>query len=146
MKKLIITLGLLLGLNATMLAADTCSNDESILPQQARTLISDNFQSKISVIEVEKKKGNINEYEVVLSDGTEIIFDENGNMESIETPRAESVPSVFIPQKISDYIAKNYSSARVVGIDKESYGYEVDLSNGIGLQFNVQGDFIRFDM
>ena len=146
MKKLIITLGLLLGLNATMLAADTCSNDESILPQQARTLISDNFQSKISVIEVEKKKGNINEYEVVLSDGTEIIFDENGNMESIETPRAESVPSVFIPQKISDYIAKNYSSARVVGIDKESYGYEIDLSNGIGLQFNVQGDFIRFDM
>lgn len=146
MKKLIITLGLLLGLNATMLAADTCSNDESILPQQAKTLISDNFQSKISVIEVEKKKGNINEYEVVLSDGTEIIFDKNGNMESIETPRAESVPSVFIPQKISDYIAKNYSSARVVGIDKESYGYEVDLSNGIGLQFNVQGDFIRFDM
>ncbi|MDE7160186.1 MAG: PepSY-like domain-containing protein [Muribaculaceae bacterium] len=39
----------------------------------------------------------------------------------------------------------NHKGASIVGIEKERYGYEVELSNGIEMRFDKQGRFVRYD-
>lgn len=145
MKKFLLMLGLLVGITAAASAKDTYAHDASVLPEAARTTIANNFKSKVSIVKIDKDFGRISEYEVTLTDGTEISFDSNGNWENVETNNAKAVPAGFIPKAISDYVAKNQPSTRIVGIDKERNGYEVELSNGVDIKFNKDGQFIRYD-
>ena len=145
MKKILLMLGLILGISAVASAKDTYAHDDSVLPQAARTTIANNFKAKVSVVKIDKDFGRISEYEVILTDGTEISFDLNGNWENVETNKSKAVPSGFIPKAISDYVAKNQPGTRIVGIDKERNGYEIELSNGVDIKFNKDGQFIKYD-
>ena len=145
MKKILLMLGLVLGITAAASARDTYAHDDSVLPEAARTTIANNFKSKVSVVKIDKDFGRVSEYEVILTDGTEISFDRNGNWENVETNKSKSVPSGFIPKTISDYVSKNQPGTRIVGIEKERSGYEVELSNGVDIKFNKDGKFVRYD-
>ena len=126
-------------------ARDNYSHDPSVLPEAARTVVKNNFKSDISVIKIDKDFGRISDYEVILTDGTEIKFDRQGNWEDVECANNKSVPSGFIPQGVTNYVNKNQPGTHVVGIEKSHGGYEVQLSNGTELKFNKQGEFQRYD-
>lgn len=55
------------------------------------------------------------------------------------------VPAKLIPANIANYVNKNFKGATIVKIDKEHYGYEVELSNGLDLKFNCNGSFMMID-
>lgn len=145
MKKFLLMLGLLIGITTAASAKDTYAHDASVLPEAARTTIANNFKSKVSVVKIDRDFGRISEYEVTLMDGTEISFDRNGNWDNVETNNAKAVPAGFIPKAISDYVAKNQPNTRIVGIDKERNGYDIELSNGVDIKFNKDGQFVRYD-
>ncbi len=145
MKKLLVLMMLAVGVVFGASAKDTYSHDPSVLPEAARTVVKNNFKSDISVIKIDKDFGRISDYEVILTDGTEIKFDRNGNWEDVECANSKSVPAGFIPQGVADYVKKNQSGTHIVGIEKDHGGYEVQLSNGVELKFNKQGEFQRYD-
>lgn len=120
-------------------------HDGSVLPQAAQAVIKKNFKSKVSVVKIDKTLGKITEYEVVLTDGSEITFDAKGNWKEVETAKNKNVPSGFIPKAISDYVSKNHKGQKIVGIEIKHDGYEIDLSNGIDIRFNKAGDFVKYD-
>ena len=126
-------------------AKDEYAHDGSVLPAAAQSSIKKNFKSSVSVVKIDKDFGRISEYEVTLTDGSEITFDRNGNWKEVETNIGKQVPAAYIPAGVRDYVAKNQKGAHVVGIEKERNGYEVNLSNGIDIKFDRQGKFIRFD-
>lgn len=130
---------------SALVARDTYSHDASVLPEAARTTISENFNAQISVVKIDKDFGRVSEYEVILTDGTEISFDRDGIWDNIEVSASKSVPSVFVPTAIAEYVKTNYPELSIVGIDKERGGYEIELSNGIDMKFNKQGKFLRYD-
>ena len=39
----------------------------------------------------------------------------------------------------------NHPGEIIVSIDKEHYGYDIELSNSLDLKFNKQGQFISYD-
>lgn len=145
MKKLFLAFAMILGVMAVASARDTYAHDDSVLPEAARTTISKHFNAKVSVVKIDKDWGRVSEYEVVLTDGSEITFDRSGNWKDIETAHAVAVPAAFIPDGVKSYITKNHPGTHVVGIDKEKSGYEVELSNGVDLKFNRNGQFVRYD-
>lgn len=98
MKKLFISLIAIVGIAVCAQAKDSYSHDAAVLPKAAQTTISQNFNSKVSVVKIDKDFGRISEYEVVLTDGTEITFDRNGNWDNIEVAGNKSVPSALVPQ------------------------------------------------
>ena len=51
----------------------------------------------------------------------------------------------LLPKGIRNFVAKQQPGQRIVGIDKERSGYDVELTNGIDLKFNKAGQFIRYD-
>ena len=145
MKKFLLTLIAVFSITAIASARDIYSHDASVLPKAAQSTINKNFKAKVSVVKIDKDFGRISEYEAILTDGTEISFDRHGNWDNIETSASSSVPEALIPAPISTYVKKNYSGQKIVGIDKERNGYEVELTNGLDLKFNKQGEFLRYD-
>ena len=144
MKKILFILALMTGI-LTASAGDRYTHDVNVLPTAAQTVIKNNFKSDISHIKVDKDLGRVSEYDVVLTDGTEITFDHSGNWKEVEVRRNGSVPSVFVPDAISSYIKKSEKNVTITGIEKKRNGYSVELSNGVEMKFDAQGKFLRYD-
>lgn len=143
--KKILMLGLVAVAGVFAAKADTYSRDVNTLPQAARLTLSNNFKAKVSVIKIDKDLGRVSDYEVVLTDGTEIQFDRDGNWKEIEMPVNKGVPEKFLPKEINNYIKDNHKGEKVVGLEKERSGFEVTLSNDLDLKFDRNGNFVRYD-
>lgn len=145
MKKIILALLLIAGIGLSVSARDKYSRDPNVLPLAARTALKNNFKGKISVIKIDKDFGRISDYEVVLTDGSEVKFDNKGNWKEIESSPNSSVPTKMVPQAITDYVKANQRKARIIGIEKDRNGYEVELSNGLDMKFDCRGRFLKYD-
>lgn len=130
---------------ATVFARDSYARDASVLPKAAQTAIADNFRAKVSLVKIDKDFGRVSEYEVILTDGTEITFDHNGNWDNVEVGANGSVPAAFIPEGVAKYVKTAQPKQKIIGIEKERGGYDVELSNGVDMKFNKQGQFVRYD-
>lgn len=91
---------------------------------------------------VEKEKDNgFWEYEVLLSDGSKVEFNEKGEWTSVECKYSE-MPVGIIPTVIAEDIAKRHPDLKPYKIEKEVGGYEIDIP-GYDLYYNYDGMFIR---
>lgn len=145
MKKIVILLLAVLGFTAGIYAGDNYTRDAGVLPQAARTVIKNNFKGSVSVIKIDKTMGRINDYEVTLTDGTAIKFDRKGNWQEIEVSATNSVPKTFILPTMAQYVKVNQPGTKVVGIERDGSGYEVELSNGVDIKFDKDGNFKKYD-
>ena len=145
MKKLLIALTLILSTTGFVNARDTYVRDIKALPIAAQSEIKKNFKANVSVIKVDKELGHISEYEVVLTDGTEITYDSKGNWKDVEVSPTKEVPAAYVPGAVADYVKKNHKGEKIVGIEKERKGYEVSLSNGVDIKFDTNGNFQKYD-
>lgn len=127
-------------------ARDTYSTDVKILPKAAQVLLNTHF-SKLQVnhIKIDHHTFGGNDYDVVLSDGTEVDFDNNGNLEEIDCGRNGKVPDALVMAPIKNYISRVYPKQRIIKYEVKRNGYEVELQNGIDLIFNKAGAFQRVD-
>ncbi len=144
MKKLFLLLAVVIGV-ATASARNNYSHDINILPEAAQTTLKENFKSEVSHIKIGKEFGKIREYEVVMTDGSEISFDKHGIWKDVEVRQTYAVPSDLIPNPIKTFVKENQKKASVTGIEKKNYGYEVELSNGQDVRFTEKGKFIRYE-
>lgn len=144
MKKILLMIVMMVGV-LSVSARDKYSHDVSILPTAAQTTIKNNFKAEVSHIKVDKDFGHATEYDVVLTDGSEIAFDKAGNWKDVEVRGNGSVPTAFVPAAISSYVKKTQKNVTITGIEKKRSGYEVELSNGIEMKFDSNGNFIKYD-
>lgn len=144
MKKLLLILAVIVGVFSAS-ARDKYSHDVKVLPMAAQTILKNNFKSEVSHIKIEKDWGQISEYDVVLTDGSEITFDSKGNWKDIEVRRSAVVPAKLVPAAISTYVKQNQKNAKITGIEHKRSGYDVELSNGVEMKFDADGKFLRYD-
>lgn len=55
----------------------------------------------------------------------------------------KAVPSTFIPQAISKYMKANYNGHKTVKIERNRKGYELTLENGLEVDFDQFGGFLK---
>lgn len=114
------------------------------LPDAARSFINEYFaENTISYIKKDRGLANIS-YEVVHQDGTEIEFDKSGNWDSIDCKR-NAVPAGLVPDAISEYVQVNFPGQLIVKIDREAFGYEIELSSDLELKFDKNGKMLEID-
>lgn len=114
------------------------------VPEAIDAFIKQHFPNATVVgVEPDQEHGGL-EYDIYLSDGTQIDFDTNNQWEKIEC-RNPSVPASFIPQAIATYVKSNYQNTPIVKIDKKYNNYEIELSNGLELRFDQSGRFMGID-
>lgn len=129
-----------LALVAGIVAADDRIVSPEKLPKGAKDFIATNFAGK-TVQYVEK---DFNEYEVQLSDRTEITF--NGdNWESIKS--YEGIPAGVLPETVTSYVKNNFADAKIVEAEKDWNSIELKLSNRMEVYFDKNGKYMgqKFD-
>jgi hypothetical protein len=114
------------------------------LPATVKTFIKQHFPQKTILYAEKDSEIRGVKYEVRLNDGTEVNFDKKGNWDKIDCKRV-AVPAVFIPQAIATYVQTNFPGDIIVKIDKERYGYEIELLSDLELKFNKKGQLISMD-
>ena len=55
------------------------------------------------------------------------------------------VPAAIVPAKIASYVTEKYPDSRIVEIDRDLRGYEIELSNDVKLKFDRKGEFTSID-
>lgn len=144
MKKILMAIVALVTVFAAS-ARDSYSRDVNVLPASARTTLKNTFKADVSHIKIEKSLGRVSEYDVVMTDGTEVTFDRSGNWKDVEVKRGGEVPKALVPQLVKKYIDQYQRGAKIVGLEKNRSGYEVELSNGVEMRFDKDGKFVRYD-
>ena len=70
-----------------------------------------------------------------MADGTELEFDQSGAWTDVDC-KNKAVPAAIVPEAIGQYVADNYASLTIVQIERENYGYDIELSNGLDIRFD----------
>jgi hypothetical protein len=129
----------------------SCENEELIkekdLPETSRDFIKKHFPD-IAISHIIKDKEGISvNYTVYLANGFDVDFEKKGDWDEVDghiNPIPQSILSL-LPAGITDYLATNFSDNFVTEVNKEHYGYEIGLNNGLDLKFNSNGSFIGID-
>lgn len=116
------------------------------LPKVAQLFLAKYFP-KTAVVQVSEETTFFifnKEYKLQLENGTKIVFDDDGDWKELSMKR-KSVPRELVPVNIQKHIDKSFPNTFIKEIKKESAGYEVEISNGLELEFTQKGKFIRID-
>ena len=123
--------------------ADPRTDAAQGLPGAITSFLKQHFpNSSIVGAETDLEHGGV-EYDVYLSDGTQVDFDANNKWEKVESMKG--VPDFFVPDAISSYVKGNYQNIAITKINKEYHGYDVELANGLDLSFDRSGRFLGMD-
>ena len=142
MKKMLLTLAA--ALFAVASVADDRPIDYNQIPQNAKTFLTKYFaKAKPASVTVDDEYTNA-EYTVYLDNGAKVEFRKDGSWKEVDC-RAQALPAGIVPANIASYVSKNYTGTQIVKIDKDYTDYELRLSNGLELKFDLQGNFLRVD-
>lgn len=123
-------------------AADKTVYNDSPLPTQSKELLGKHFKAGVNFVKIDNNVfGNVESFEVVLKDGTEVEFDASGNLKAVDAGQ-NGVPSSLILPAISNYIKKNCGNQKIMELDIKKKYYEVELQDGRELKFDRNGTFL----
>ncbi len=136
MKKLTFLFVSLFVLNVTVWAGHDKPIQVSQMPKVAQQFIETHFAGKsvaLAKVETEFLEKN---YDVIFTNGDQLEFDKKGNWIKVDCEHSQ-VPEAIIPAAIQKYVSQHYPGVKVVKIELTDHkGYDVDLSNGIDIEFD----------
>ena len=90
--------------------------------------------------------------DVTLSDYTQIGFDGNlfGKIDwdEVDCGHANvnaSVPAALVPVEIANYVSRLHDTQSIVKISKDNRSWDIELSNGIEIEFDKRFNVVDFD-
>lgn len=132
-----VTLLLLLSFSAMSM---TSAKD---IPVKIQEYLQVHFQNKQVVKYKSEWKPTKTKHKVYLIDQTKVEFDKNFN--AIEVESKNGIPASILPSNVSNYIQKNYPNRQIKEWEMKRTKQEVKLMDGLELEFDVQGNFLRID-
>lgn len=75
------------------------------------------------------------DYDVVFTNGAKIEFDKNGNWKEIDC-KYSAVPNGIIPVKIRKYVKSHYPHSKILKIERDRKGYEIEITGDVDIKFN----------
>ena len=137
-----------MALALTLFSVSLSARDEIIseqqLPAAAKTFVKQYFKNRtVSLAKKDVDLGSTS-FDVVLNSGTKIEFNAKGEWKEVDCAPAV-VPAALIPAAIAKYVKANYANLKIVKIERDAAGYDIELSNDVDLQFDKQGNFVRID-
>ena len=141
----IILIGFALMANMACADNDKVTNNINELPQVSRTFLSNYFNgNKVSHIKIDKDLFLIDSYDVILTDGTSVEFNRDGEWKEVKSFQ-QNIPDTLIPAEIKQYVNQNYPSQKIMTVERGKRKVSVDLANGLELEFDLNGNLIDID-
>lgn len=144
MKKVLILLVCLFTLQTVAWADDDKPIQVNQLPQPAQTFIKTYFAgSKVAIAKVETDWLD-KSYDVIFTNGDKLEFDRKGAWTEVNC-KYSVVPADVVPPAIRKYVSTNYPEAKILKLEKDKHDYEVKLSNGWEITFDLKFNVIDID-
>ncbi|MFI3239540.1 MAG: PepSY-like domain-containing protein [Bacteroidales bacterium] len=144
MKKLLLAL-VALTISLTASASEERVIDQTALPQAAQKFIETYYPAdKVAIATVEKSLFD-KDYKVIMTSGIKLEFDGKGAWTEIECKRNGSVPMAEVHPSVAQYVKDRFPENKIVKIERTKKTIEVELNNDIDLDFNSNGQLIKFD-
>lgn len=123
------------------------SKENDQLPSASSLFIKKHFDDSVSIISVLQNMDL--DYEVTLSDGTELSFDRRGEWQELDAKRDNLPKSIknLLPQNSIEYISNNYPDKKIRKIEIKRYGYRIRLNKpaAVELKFSKNGTLIEVE-
>lgn len=124
---------------------DKVTNNINELPQVSRNFLNNYFNgNKVSHIKIDKDLFLIDSYDVILTDGTSVEFNRDGEWKEVKSFQ-QNIPDTLIPAEIRQYVSQNYPSQKIMTVERGKRKVSVDLANGLELKFDLNGNLIDID-
>ena len=121
----------------------TAQKQSKPLPQPAQDFISKHFPGK-NVVETEyNRNDNSKRHEAKLNDGTKFDFNPDGVCTEVESK--SPLPDAIVPEPIRAYVQANYPGQSILKWKRDSNNQEIELSNGLDIDFDLNHKFMRVD-
>ena len=144
MKKLVLTLSVFFAAIGVACADVDRPIEVDKLPDAAQKFLKQYFpNASVSLAKVDVELA-YKEYDVLLTDGTRIDFNNSGEWIDVDCKYA-AIPEGIVPQQIVDYVAKNYPNVNILRIERDRHTYEVSLSNRLKLTFDKKFKIVDID-
>ena len=112
------------------------------LPATAKNFINTHFKG-VSVMYVER---DMSSFDVVLSDGTKIDFNINGEWTEVDG-KYKPIPTGFIQNAVLSKVKATQQGAQIIEVDREFNGYKFKFTNGMKVYADNNGNILgqKFD-
>ncbi len=125
----------------------SCDREEVIpstdLPSEITSYISTHFPNNSIVQVIKDRDGLTKTYDILLSESISLEF--NRKKEIIDIDGVAQLPNSVIPEKILQYVTTNYPTNFITDWELDDKNQQVQLDNGLDLEFKMNGDFLRID-
>ena len=138
---------LLFFMGLLLLTLSSCNNKPvapTELPQEIQSFVQQNFPGQAISFAQKDWEWFSAQYDITLADGTQVSFDTSNVWDKVES-HVTPVPTALVPAPIATYVSTNFPAVAIVKIEKENYGYDVELANDLELKFNQQGALMEMD-
>jgi hypothetical protein len=113
------------------------------LPTAAKSFINANFAGDKVVMAKLDDDLIRPDYEVRLSSGVELKFNNSGSLEKVASHKGISAD--LIPHSIREFVSEHYPTAGYRELEIGRRTYEVKLTNGLELKFNSAFHLVEMD-
>lgn len=140
-RTLLIFFALLLGASVAM-ADNVVPVATNRLPYKAQQALKTYWPNAAVMSAMKKTAGKNIDYKVSLEDGTVIRFDAQGNWRQIKC--YTGLPDKVMPDAMRHHIKTYYDGQYPVEINKGKKKYRIQLNQGMYLEYDLKGNFLRF--
>jgi len=113
------------------------------LPVEISTYLTIHFPKNTIVQVIKDLDGLTKTYDILLSENISLEF--NRKKEVIAIDGVTQLPNSVIPEKIHQYVNINYPTQFITDWELDFDNQQIELNNGLDLEFNKKGDFLRID-
>lgn len=126
-------------------ARDRVTTDVKELPVSAQNTLKQHFKNiAVNHIKIDDGIFSVDDYSVVLENGTEVEFDGDGSLKEVDAG-INTVPASIMPKQVVTYIRNNFKNGKIICYEVKRNGYEVELNNGLEVKFDRNGNFKSLD-
>lgn len=145
MKKIVFLFVSLFVMNLVAFADNDKPIQVSEMPKDAQQFIKNHFANQSVALAKMETDFLDKSYDVIFTNGDKVEFDKKGKWTKVDCEHTQ-VPSEIVPVAIQQYVSKNYPDAKVIKIElTDRKGYEVDLSNGLDIEFDKKMNVRKID-
>ena len=109
------------------------------LPLPVQSFLATQFPNlRITIIKIDADTRY--HYEVLLSDGSSIVFPKRGNWTKIQGGMGNNIPVSLLPDNIQKYLESIHASQMIGSVTRDKSRYDILLHDGSLLSFNKKGE------
>ena len=130
--------------SSTAIANDDVPITPDQLPAAAQEFIKKHFPEQTIAYAEKDVEYAKTTFEVRLNDGSKVEFTANGDWDNVDC-KYRAVPAGLVPEAAAKYVSAHFPGALIVKVDKEMYGWEIELNNDLELKFSKDGKLLGID-